>query len=289
MKTFNSTSQLIGLLRDERGLEIGNEEAAFDFLRSTNYYRFTGYSRYFQVNPAVGDNRYQPGATFEQIAELIQRDDELRIRLFVPLSEVELAVRARFAHLAGSRFGTEAFYLRPENYVADTRATPKRIRGLHRELMATSSRMVMHYRGIGKDVERVPIWVAVEVLSFGKLSWMIASLKAEVLRDELADFFGYSRATFPRVLHALSALRNVCAHHGQLWHRNLTIQCPLPMNKRERPRDLKFHAQSLYPAVLALKKLAKKEASCTQIEIIESSLRDKCAYSTGLLMPQGVR
>ena len=287
MKPFKSTNQLIELLSDERGLEISDVDSAITFLQSTNYYRFTGYARYYQVDPAHGKNEYQEGTTFEQITDLIRRDDELRMRLFAVIAEFELSVRTRFAHLAGRMFGAESFYLRSENYISDTVETSKRIRSVATELRETSSRMVMHYRD-GEDVSRVPIWVAVEVLSFGKLSWMIESLNADGLREELADFFGYARATFPRVVHSLAALRNSCAHHNQLWHRNLTIQCPQPLNKRERPRDLKYHEHSLYPAVLALKKLVRSEGSHSQLALIEQGLRDGSAYATGLLMPQGV-
>lgn len=289
MKPFKSTNQLVELLRDERGLEVGDHDTAVSYLRSANYYRFTSYSRYFQLDPASGRNQYRPGTTFEQIAELIRRDHELRMQLFVRISEVEkMSVRARFAHLAGHKFGAEPFSLRADNYISDAPETLNRIRSVAVELRETSSRMVMHYRD-REDVSHVPIWVAVEVLSFGKLSWMIESLKVDGLREELANFFGRSRATFPRVLHALSALRNLCAHHSQLWHRNLTIQCPLPLNKRERPRDLKFHEHGLYPAILALKKLAKSSDSCAQLATIDRALRDGSVYATGLLTPQGVR
>lgn len=287
MKPFRTTSQLVQILQ-ERGLFVDDIDAATSFLRNTNYYRFTGYSRYFQVDPGKRRNEYLQGTTFEKIKELILRDDELRMRLFVPISEVEMVIRTRFAHLSGREFGANSFYLQMENYISDTPETSKRIRSVANELRDTSSRMVMHYRD-GDDVSRVPIWVAVEVLSFGKLSWMIETLNVDGLREQLADDLGYSRATFPRVVHALSALRNSCAHHSQLWHRNLSIQCPLPINKRERPRDLKFHEHGIYPAVLALNKLARSTASRAQLAVVERRLRDGSQHSTGLLMPQGVR
>jgi abortive infection bacteriophage resistance protein len=288
MKPFRSTEELVQLLHDERGLAINDKQAAASFLRRTNYYRFTGYSRYFQVDPRQGKNDYRPGTTFEDIQELILRDDELRIRLFVALSEVELAVRTRFAHLSGRHFGSNSFYLKASNYLSDTLEISKRIHSIAGELRDTSSRMVGHYRN-GDDIDSIPIWVAVEVLSFGKLSWMIESLKANGLRETLADDLGYARATFPRVIHSLSALRNSCAHHGQLWHRNLTIQCPLPLNKRERPRDLKYHEHGLYPALLALKKLVKSDHARHHLTVVERRLRDGSPYATGVLRPEGVR
>lgn len=288
MKPYRSTRELVALLRDERGLAISDENNAIALLRKMNYYRFTGYSRHFQADPRNGENGYLPGSDFDAICNLMRKDDELRIRLLVPISEVEMAARTRFAHLAGREYGGESFYLDPSSYVSDTKHTFERIGGIQRELRETSSPTVRRYRE-DADVSKVPIWVAVEVLSFGKIAWMIESLASSSLREELADFFNYSRATLPRVLHSLSALRNSCAHHGQLWNRRLVTQCPKPLNRREIPRDVKFHEHGLYPALIALGKLTHDETSRTQLAVIERKLRAGGLHSAGILTPEGVR
>lgn len=288
MKPYRSTHDLVALLRDERGLAISNEDDAVAFLRKVNYYRFTGYSRHFQVDPRSGKNDYLNGSDFSTICDLMRKDDELRIRLLVPISEVEIGARTRFAHLTGRECGGESFYLNPANYISDTKHTLERIGGIQRELRETSSPTVRRYRR-DDDVSKVPIWVAVEVLSFGKIAWMVESLALSSLRDELADFFSYSRATFPRVLHSLSTLRNSCAHHGQLWNRRLVTQCPKPLNKREIPRDVKFHEHGLYPALIALRKLTHDQSSRTQLAVIERRLRAGGLHANGVLNPEGVR
>lgn len=288
VKLYKSTADLVSLLADDRGLGMSDRASVASTLRSTNYYRFTGYSRYFQVDPRRGDDNYLPGSTFESIHRLMLADDELRMRLLVPLSEVEQRVRTRFAHVSGKYLGNGSFYLKPENHISDTAETLNRIRRVREDLQTTKHLAVAHYRN-DEDVSGVPIWVAVEVLSFGKISWLIESLDRNEIRHELADFFSYTRATFPRVLQSLSALRNLCAHHGQVWNRYLTAQCPLPLNKRDRPRNVQFNAQGLLPALLALGTLVAASSSKSQLAIVNRRLQRADGYADGVLTPAGVR
>lgn len=278
----------MALLADDRGLQVHDRATAERVLRRTNYYRFTGYSRHFQVDASVGQNQYRPGANFEEIHELMLRDDALRARLFVPLSDVEMSVRTRFAHVSGRLFGGGAFYIDPGNFAPAAHRIADRLQSIVKDLRLSKHPAVAHYR-TGDDVSQVPVWVAVEVLSFGKIAQLVEGLASETMRAELADFFSFPRATFPRTLHALSGLRNSCAHHGQLWNRYLSTQCPLPTNKRERPRDLRFDGQGIYPAILALHKLAIQPSARAQLRVVERQLRSDSVHSFGVLNPSGVK
>ncbi|WP_336502880.1 Abi family protein [Microbacterium paraoxydans] len=204
MKHHKSTADLVTLLADERGLAIEDRERAVETLRRINYYRFTGYARHFQEHPAAGKNDYQEDASFDQIVKLIERDDELRLRLMIPLSTVEQSVRTRFAHVAGREFGCQAFYLDASKHISDSPDVLNRIRRVKEDLQSSQHPTIAHYRR-GDDVSDVPVWVAVEVLSFGKIAWLIESLDSVAMREELADFFSYTRNTFPRTLQSLSA------------------------------------------------------------------------------------
>lgn len=288
MKEFKSTASLVALLADERNLAISDRDAAARFLRTTNYYRFTGYSRYFQIDPRRGDNGYRPGSQFDEIARLMLLDDELRVRLLVALSELEMSFRARFAHLTGRYLGNGAEYLDPRNFLSDSAETLRRIGKVRLDLVESKSPMVARYR-VGEDISALPIWVAVEVLSFGKTTWLLESLKDSRIRRQLADFFGFESESFPRTMHSLANLRNLCAHHGQLWNRKLTIQCPLPLNKRLRPRDVMADPQGIYPAFIALRRLVQGPVAKSHLGSVERRLRMQGLHSEGLLLPQGVR
>ena len=69
-----------------RGLVIDDEAACAVFLAATNYYRFSGYARYFQVAPDKGDDQFKPGTTFQAIREIHDSDETLRGLLGQPLA-----------------------------------------------------------------------------------------------------------------------------------------------------------------------------------------------------------
>ena len=72
-----------------------------------------------------------------------------------------------------------------------------------------------------------PIWAVVETMSLGTLSRWFKSTKATAVKNEVARSFGMPKIEiFEQVLHALTPIRNICAHHGRLWNRRLILQLP---------------------------------------------------------------
>ncbi len=69
----------------------------------------------------------------------------------------------------------------------------------------------------------------------------------------------------------------------------LTAQCPLPLNKRERPRDITLHPQGIYPAIMALTKLTRSTHARSHLVAVERMLRRDDGYARGVLNPAGVR
>ena len=67
----------VSLLRS-RGLVIDDEERCRTFLTGNNYYRFSGYTRYFQKSPEYDDNNFIKGTTFTTIKSIYEADEVLR-------------------------------------------------------------------------------------------------------------------------------------------------------------------------------------------------------------------
>ena len=69
-----------------------------------------------------------------------------------------------------------------------------------------------------------PIWVAVEVLSFSTLSMMFKNLhnqdKQTISKEHYSMDFKYIESW----LYTLTMIRNICAHHGRLYGKTLTIR-----------------------------------------------------------------
>jgi len=251
-----SINEQIELLA-ERGLDIGDTAAAAQVLYDSNYYRLMGYGRQFQIDPRNGDNRFEPGTTLAQLRGLMLLDAEFSRRLLHALGIIELTVRSRYALELAATGGPKAFYLRPASYVSsptiDTHVV-QLISTIEDELRRDKGRAVLHYAPSREDFSEVPVWVAIEVMSFGRISEMMTYLADNRPRDAVASSFGEPNKSFASTLHSLAVLRNRCAHHGQLWHRHLGIQTPTTGKQRHRA-GVKFDYQGPFAAVLAIQRL----------------------------------
>ena len=267
----------------ERGLHVPDQEVCRRFLYDTSYYRFSGYARQFQIDPRRGNNGFVAEATLDKVRRIVQLDTELSLALLRCLGEVERVVKARFAYELAHVFGGFAFYLDAGGYLPVTPGLPAFIDKVAQELRRAKSPTVKRYAK-GEDLTQVPVWVAFELLSFGTVGKILEYLEDRAPRDSVAASFSEQKATFSSTIHSLSVLRNRCAHHGQLWHRHLTIQTPLV--KRDRRHAPEFDPQSLYPAFLATGRLLRgntnTEAALAEVESLLAADPD---FTDGILRP----
>ena len=109
-------------LLEERGLNVPNRDRALRWLRVIGYYRLTAYCLPFKIPQ---EDRFQPGATFEQVTDLYKFDAQLRLLVMQAIDRIEIAIRAavtyRFAHTLGP-FG----YADASNFIP---FTPSRVPG----------------------------------------------------------------------------------------------------------------------------------------------------------------
>ena len=247
MKSVLTLAQQVELL-DSYGLEIGDRHTAEKYLYDTNYYRLSGYARQFQYNPQNGDHRFEEGCTLGQVV------------------------------------GSEAFYLDSSNYVAITGIEdfPRR---LEEELKRSQTPTILHYINNDGNLSKVPIWVAIEVFSFGSVSKILEYYSDRSPRDAVAASFSEQKQTFPSTIHSLSVLRNRCAHHGQIWHRRLGIMTPV--KRKEHRHAPSFDPQGVYPAILALRRILKSidgGNDCIK-SLFDSFENNDPVFLNGLLYP----
>ena len=245
-------TQQVSLLR-RRGLVIADDQAAERFLYDANYYRLSGYARQFQRGPGAGDDNFHGGVTFERLQRIFVLDAELSATLARCLGLIERSVRARYAYELAQASGNRAFYLDPSSYLAVTPNLDQFLDKVAGELSRANSAMVARYVCGDQDLTAVPVWVAFEVLSFGAVSRILDYHADRAPRDRVAASYSEQKATFSSTIHSLAVLRNRCAHHGQIWHRRLTIQTPVV--RKVRRVEPAFDPQGPYPAILAIRRL----------------------------------
>ena len=138
----------------------------------------------------------------------------------------ELALRAKIAHVLGARsvFGhlestsLEGFAPVPSPDHADW------ILRYKEDLSkAKNSDFVRHF--ITKYDSQLPIWAAVEVTPFGRLTRLF-DLMDKKDRNEIAQAFGLQSGgdRLSKWLKSVNYLRNLCAHHGRLWNATLLYE-----------------------------------------------------------------
>ena len=297
-KRFKSLDDLCSLLVDERKLTCRDRDKLKRFMSRTNYYRFSGYAREFQIDPRYGDNRFVSGASFEEIREIAEIDSRMRALLLEQLSVVEIAVRAMLAYEYGRDYGESAFYLNADFYKDGNDATKDKpleiVNGILSDLERDKGPMVSRY--VNETVTgcalssrcnryaEVPIWVAVEAISFGRVTNFVSYVKDTEPAKRATSFFGIQWAPFAEVLHSLCVLRNLCAHHRQLWNRRMSIQCPV--QKKLRPRNVKFDAASPYAQLLMVNSYRERIDGDTGLAArIDSLINENARYAEGFLLP----
>lgn len=81
------------------------------------------------------------------------------------------------------------------------------------------------------EPEMPPSWMALEVVSFGSLSRLYDLLVKDDQKKAVAKELGLNKVDIlENWMHALSNLRNCCAHHSRIWNRRFIVNMLLPTN-----------------------------------------------------------
>lgn len=298
-KPFLTLDQLCSLAIDDRGLICADRALFAKYLLRTNYYRFSGYARELQIDPKYGDSHFRRDTTFDAIREIIDADSKMRLLLMEQISTVEIAVRSTLAHEYARAYGEGSFYLNTDFYKQGRNSSEDKpfviVKGLLSDLERDKSRMVGRYVDasvVGETFEdrckryaNVPIWVAVEVISFGRVSNILGFSKDSLPAKEAAKNLGVQWDPFAEVVHALSVMRNMCAHHRQLWNRRMAIHCPV--QKKLKPRNVKYDELGPYPQLLMANHYRSKIDGGTSVaKKMDELLASNPCYSEGFRNPR---
>lgn len=156
----------------ERGLAVDDQAACASFLAATNYYRFSGYARYFQHAPHLGHDNFHGGTAFDEVRTVYEPDEALRTLLVQPLARVEVLLRAHTAYVIANAHGPRGRYLEADFYT-DAGTKEPTVEACLRDLERSKERHILRYKnsnGSAPDYSDLPVWSAVEAWSFGTLS-----------------------------------------------------------------------------------------------------------------------
>jgi len=201
-------------LLESRGLVINDKRAARSFLEHHNYYQLNAYFHKFYQSTDL----FFKGTTFDHIVEISNTDAWLRHQIFAVLEPIENHLRCRIAYHLATKYGSDVLY--HFDKFDDVRCWEKNLSKITKEIFRNGKNpVVKHHIDIYDSV--FPIWVAAEFVSFGTLSMLYSNLKQEDSSRISNDYFRVPDEYLKSWLHSLTVLRNICAHSGYLFRREI--------------------------------------------------------------------
>lgn len=222
-----SVSDQARLLLD-RGLVCDDRQRLEHYLSNIGYYRLSAYLLPFEqptVNGGSRNHKLQPATTFEQVLNLYVFDRKLRLLVMEAIERIEVAARTRWASAMALRHGSHAhmnadLFKNPWQHACD-------IARVSKELQESNETFIAHYRKKYDNPYLPPIWAVVETMTLGGMSRWIASTSDNQVKREVAQALGMPTIEIlEQVLHALTPMRNICAHHARLWNRRFILLLP---------------------------------------------------------------
>lgn len=279
-KVIHSTHDLIADLQS-KGMSISDVSLAEKAIEQIGYYRLRGYAFHF-YNAVSG--KFHSGTSFDNVLQLYYFNCELSSLLFAMSSKVEVALRARLCE-ALLTLGDPLIYLDPSIF-KDKSIYWKNLGMLCSEINRSDEVFIKHNH-INHDGQ-IPIWAAVEVMSFGNLSKFVSNLITgqNTPFSKLAKCYTYKSAKGKDVvpsldmisswIHSIVILRNMCAHNSRIYNRS-TNKKPIILATDQQNPPPRYYG--LYQILLSMKYLrSSKEEWNTFVGEFDAILTRYSAY-----------
>lgn len=240
--------QHIALL-EGRGLTFPDYDRAKRYLLTIGYYRLSAYFLPFQEEK----NKFRAGTTFSHILDLYIFDRKLRLHVMDALERIEVAIRSVLSDTLCVRFGPH-WYMNEDLFKPVFREPSqpggksqyrifkgKIISHTGKNNHGNRNPSCKHYYEVYTEPELPPSWMVAEVLPMGTWSLVYDNIEISKIRQKISKFFSFNTNDFAGWLHALTLIRNNCAHHGRFWnstfppkaknvakytHRNIPLDTP---------------------------------------------------------------
>ena len=242
----------------DRGMLVSDRDSTRDYIQRIGYYRFSGYTLPFQNGGGGEDHHsFKEPTEFQTILDRYIFDRKLRLILLDAIERIEVSIRASLSNHIAER-NSPHWYLERKLFVSKfdhTSYIQEIKRQIKHEYPDNRSVYINHYYTTYSAPPTPPSWMVFEDVSFGVVSRTVKNIiKPEC--KEICQQFETTQDILSSWLHAISYIRNLCAHHSRVWNRILTIKPVYPRKSKHLfPTNDKIYAVLVITQIL-LRKIA---------------------------------
>lgn len=242
----------IDRLINVHNLKITNKNEAIKILKQVNYYRLSGYG--IGLKKKNNPEEYRDGITLKHLYKLYCFDSALRNALVHLIEQLEIQLRAQISYLLAIKYGPEG-YMNISNFsdkvTKDGDSVHNRIIKKFEEESNRQKNIPFVKHHITKYKRHFPIWVAVELFTFGNLSSLYSILKKED-QKEIASIYKTKPEYLTSWILSMVEIRNICAHYVRLYNMPLK-QEPRLYSEHRKYASKRIH--KLFPALIVLRRM----------------------------------
>ncbi len=194
----------------ERGCTVEDEAFAIKTLTDINYFRLAHYFSLF----LEGSGKYREGTSFNRVLKVYDFDRQLRNLLLEILEELEISMRAHCSNFHALKYGALGYL--NENTFCKVHRHQQFVGRVERTIETNEdSEMVKHYQN--KHGGKFPLWVVMELFSFGSLIMFYRDMKPQDKTEIAKEYYNMTSGALENRMDRLLDLRNHCAHYHRLY------------------------------------------------------------------------
>lgn len=247
---LNYDEQIIKL-RDYHKLSIPDNKMAKEVLKKVNYYRLSGYS--IGLMKPNNKEHYKDHISIEHLFKLYCFDSQFKNNLIRTIEQVEIEFRTQVAYHLSIKYGSDVL-MHEDNFIYKINKDNQTIYSiindnLKKEINRQRNKpFVKHH--LKKYDGKFPMWVSVELMSFGNLSSLFSILKGED-QKEISNYYNTDPKHLKNWILCLVEVRNICAHYTRLYN------MPLKENPRLYPENEQYKGKQnkIFPILLIIKRM----------------------------------
>lgn len=255
LKNASTYDEQIDRLVNCHNVIVNDRNIAEDILKRVGYYRLSGYG----IGLKKKDNReeYFDGITIESLYRLYAFDSKFRNLLIHVIEQIEIQLRAQISYYLGHKYGPECH---KDRALFDDKIN-KKGKSVYDSIISDFEYererqkripFVKHHNE--KYGGHFPIWVAVELFTFGNLTSLYSIMKTED-QKEIAQIYDTIPKHFNSWILSLLEVRNICAHYTRLYNMPLKQE---PYLYREN-KACKGTTNKVFPVLIIIKRMIDNE------------------------------